>query len=217
MISKTAIRLALVIIFLNILESFGQSRLKYWMAGIYASSQIHSGYISSSNFSFMPGPGVGFSLKSSYFNRIHIGADVGYILLKNQYTPDQSLKWRLTTANIELLPSVEVNFRSFGKYMRKNTSSPYLKFAPSFNVFQPRLSDIYNFDDSYDFFPYSYLSVGWYIGAGYKFLIKNNYLLQIEFFFNNMNTNKASGFNVEGNFITDRYAGIRAIYSFVKF
>ncbi|MFN3951151.1 MAG: hypothetical protein ACK4KT_01975 [Thermaurantimonas sp.] len=216
MIPKLSRFLILLFFLASVGESFGQSNLKYWISGIYASSQIHSGFISNSTYSLLPGPGIGLSIKNSYFNRLHLGLDIGYILLKNVYKHPENNNWELSTPNIEALPNVEINFRLFGKYMRKNTSTPYIKFAPSLNVFQPRLSNISGFDDTFVFFPYSYLSVGWYVGAGYKFLIKNHYLLQLEFFFNNMNTNKASGFGKEDSFVPDRYMGVRIMYSFMK-
>lgn len=194
-----------------------QANLKYWTSGLYVSSQIHSGFISEGAFRFTPTAGFGVSLKNSYFNRVHIGIDVGYIHLRNTYALTEQTKWGLSVSNIEILPNLEFNFRLFGKYLRDKKWTPYFKIAPSFNVFQSSLKDVQNFTNEYEFFPYSYLSTGWFMAVGYKYRTKKDYLLQVEVFVNNMLTNKASGFTIEDAFIYDRYIGVRLGYSFIKF
>lgn len=217
MIKKSTLSLISFFFVINFHPSFGQSQLRYWSAGIFMSSQIHSGFISNGEFRLMPSPGFGVSLKSSYFNRIHLGIDAGFIRLKNKFENNENSQWNLSTSNIEILINTEINLRSFGKYMRKANTSPYIKLAPSFNIFQPNLTDIKDFTDDYEFYPYTYFSTGWYMGVGYKFRLKNDYLIQSEIFINNMFTSKASGFTLKDHFTYDRYIGIRLLYSFVKF
>ncbi|MFN4298747.1 MAG: hypothetical protein ACK4EX_03340 [Thermaurantimonas sp.] len=207
----------LLIFSISIYHLTAQPNLKYWTSGVYISSQIHSGFASSGNYTFSPSLGFGGSLKNSFFNRIHLGIDAGYIHLKNAYKRAENNTWDISISNIEILPNAELHLRSFGKYMRKNKTSPYIKVAPSLNIFQSKLDNVQNFTNDFEFYPYSYLSIGWYIGVGYKIRLKNDYVLQLELFSNSMMTNKASGFSVFDTYIQDRYLGFRASYSFIKF
>lgn len=216
MISKKFIAFCVIFSFSVILIK-GQPNLKYWTSGIYVSSQIHSGFVSSGKYTFSPSVGFGATLKNSYFNRINLGIDAGYIHLKNSYKRAENTAWNISISTIEILPNAEIHFRAFGKYMRKNKTTPYIKLSPSFNIFQTKLDNVQNFSNDYEFYPYSYLSVGWYIGIGYKMRFKNDYILQVELFSNSMMTNKASGFSITDTYIQDNYLGLRATYSFIKF
>lgn len=213
---KKFLCLSSILLFIQPQTLFGQPSLKYWSAGLYASAQVHSGYLSQGRFAFYPAPGFGLLLKNSYFNRIHIGLEAGYIHLRNEYQMSDRIVWRASIANVEMLPSIEINLRPFGKYHRKNSSTPYVKFCPSLNIFQTKLDDITDFTQEFEFFPYTYFSAGWYSGLGYRFRSEKDYSFGVEIFLNNMLTNKASGFKVGDTYIADRYAGLRVYWSLMK-
>lgn len=213
---KNILCLASFLTCILISSSYGQTSLRYWSAGLYLSTQVHSGFLSNGRFAFHPSPGFGFVLKNSFFNRIHVGIEAGYIHLRNEYKLSDQNLWKASISNIELLPTIEVNFRSYGKYYRKNPSTPYLKFCPSINVFQTRLDNVADFTQEFQFFPYTYLSAGWYTGVGYRFRTAKDYSYGIEIFLNNMLTNKTSGFTIGESYIADRYAGIKVYWSYMK-
>ncbi|MGK0639737.1 hypothetical protein [Schleiferia thermophila] len=205
-----------IFLFIHLQKLSGQPSLTYWSAGLYASSQVHSGLLSNGRFAFYPSPGFGFALKNSFFNRIHVGIEAGYIHLRNTYKRSDQNLWSASISNVELLPTIEVNLKPYGKYYRKNPSTPYLKFCPSFNVFQTRLANVADFTQDFHFFPYTYFSTGWYTGVGYRFRTAKEYSYGIEIFLNNMLTNKTSGFTIGESYIADRYAGIKVYWSYMK-
>lgn len=194
--------------------------VRYWEFGGFLGTMNYSGDMTEGGFDNIINemrPQMGIFLKRNTSAKFNINAELAYGKVyasdKNHGNPERAFEvnTNLLWANI----GFELNFKKFGKYFRKNGSTPYIGVGAGVLYYNPKLAVGPYYDPSqYELY---YGTDGTYnimFAFGWKWRMSEYGVLGLSINYHTTGTSHIEGFQaIDGVSSMDNYFGLRLAYS----
>lgn len=201
-------------------SAFSQANrpLRYWEAGGFIGTMSYSGDINGGDLGVTVNeirPQLGILLKRNTSAKFNINVELAYGKIyasdENHGNPDRGFE-----VNTDMLWSnlgFDFHFKKFGKYFKRNGSTPYIAASVGALFYSPKLKTGVNFED-YNLYPGTDGTYNIMFAFGWKWRISEHGILGLSFNYHNTGTTHLEGFEAkEGVSSTDSYYGLRLTLS----
>ena len=211
------------------LFSLAQQSTASWEIGGYVGGLSYSGEVTKEGdlgtwINEMK-PEFGVLLKRNFNSIVGFGAQASYgklyALDKNHGNPERG--WVVNTEIVQANLFLEMNFRKFGKYFKRNKSTPYVKVGAGILFYSPKLDDDASYPLNYELFWGSYSTYNIDLAFGWKWRLSHHSLLSLDIHYNPTGTDHIEGFQQKGGpngelvADPDSYYGLRLTYTYSIF
>ncbi len=211
--------ISLSLILLATISASAQRSLRYWETGAFGGSTNYIGElteggdfsatVNETRFQF------GIFLKRNFSPKFSLGAEISYGKLyandANHGMADRGFEMNTSILNTSL--TMDINFKNFGKYFKRNGNTPFVTAGFGALVYQPTIKTDVDFTN-YDLYPGSNYTSDFMLGFGWKWKTGESGIFGVSMNYHFTGTSYLEGF-VEKATVpqNDRYFGIRLIYS----
>ncbi|MCT4624075.1 MAG: DUF6089 family protein [Schleiferiaceae bacterium] len=215
---KKQLILAIALIVLGFSAS-AQRSLRYWETGLFIGSANYSGELTQggdigttlNEARFQ----AGLFLKRNFNPKFNLGAEITYGQLyandANHGNADRGFEMNTSILTTSL--TMDLNFKKFGKYFKRNANTPYVTFGFGALVYQPTLKTDVDFSN-YDLYPGSNYSTNVMAGFGWKWRSGKRGIFGLSINYNWTGTPYLEGFVEKDSAArNDGYYGLRMFYS----
>ena len=209
----------LVILMLTFFTASAQRSLSYWETGVFGGSTNYIGELTEGgDFSATVNETryqFGIFLKRNFTPQFNLGAEIGYGKLyandANHGMAERGFEMNTSIINTSL--TMDLNFKKFGKYFKRNSNTPYVSAGFGALIYQPTLKTNVDFTN-YELFPGSNYTSDFMLAFGWKWKTGESGIFGASINYHFTGTPSLEGFQ-EKEVVppNDRYFGIRLFYS----
>lgn len=204
------------------LFSFGQNSTAFWEIGGYVGGLNYIGEVTEegdlSTWINEMRPEFGLTLKRNFNSIVNLGVEAGYGSVyaadKNHGMPERN--YIVQTSLVQSNLVMEINFKKFGKYFKRNQNTPFVKTGVGMLFYAPVLNDNAEYDPAtYDLYWGSFTTYNFQLAFGWKWRLNEHSILGLNFHWNSTGTSYLEGFNLKkGLNPNDAYYGLRVSYTY---
>lgn len=165
-------------------------------------------------------PEIGIVLKKNFNYRVALGAEASYgqVFAKdgNHNNPDRNYMMRTEMVQTNMI--LEINFKKFGKYFKRNASTPFVKVGVGALLFSTNLNANASYPKEYDLYRGTFGTYNFQTAFGWKWRLEQHSILALDLHYNFTGTSYLEGYNLaKGPNPNDAYYGLRLTYTYAIF
>ena len=158
---------------------------------------------------------AGIFIKRNFTPKFNLGADLTYGRLyaddANHGMADRGYVMNTSFVTTDL--TMDLNFKKFGKYFKRNGSTPYVTFGFGAMIFQPEIKTEVDFT-GYELYPGSNYTTNIMAGFGWKWRSGERGAISLSINYNWTGTPYLEGFvETDSGARNDSFYGLRLTYS----
>ncbi len=212
------------ILFFLPLAVVAQKSTAFWEVGGYVGGLNYSGEITEEGdlgtWINEMRPEFGLSLKRNFNPIFNLGVEAGWGKLfaddKNHNNPERNYIVNTNIAQANVV--IELNFKKFGKFFKRNQNTPYVKAGFGMTFYSPELNTNASYPPEYELYWGTFSTYNFQTAFGWKWRVSNHSIIGVNLHWNITGASNLEGFNLKDTpNPNDAYYGLRFTYSYSIF